>query len=86
MAVLQYLGGVLPPHMGYNPDRKQVTHDWLWSVGAHPMSVTSTGERGWTCVTVCLSFHQRGHTSVFDYSLQATTLSSPLCHLGQSIT
>ena len=43
-AVLQYLGGVLPPHLGYNPDRKQITHDWLWSVGSHPMSVTSTGE------------------------------------------
>ncbi|KAG1665506.1 hypothetical protein FOA52_009768 [Chlamydomonas sp. UWO 241] len=42
-AVLQALGGVLPPHIGYNPGRKQVTHDWLWSVGAHALSVTSMG-------------------------------------------
>ena len=44
-AVLQFLGGVLPPHLGYDPARKHVTHDWLWSVGAHPLSVTSTGEQ-----------------------------------------
>ena len=43
-AVLTYLGGVLPPHLGYNAQRKQVTHDWLWSVGSHPLSVTSTGK------------------------------------------
>jgi hypothetical protein len=42
-AVLAYLGGVLPPHLGYNPARKAVTHDWLWSVGAHPLSATSMG-------------------------------------------
>ncbi len=42
-ATLTHLGGVLPPHLGYNPQRKKVTHDWLWSVGAHPMSYTSTG-------------------------------------------
>lgn len=42
-AVLQHLGGVLPPHLGYNPHRHLVTHDWLWSVGAHPLSWTSTG-------------------------------------------
>ena len=45
-ATLQFLGGVLPPHIGYNPARKQVTHDWLWSVGAHPLSTSSTGEEG----------------------------------------
>jgi hypothetical protein len=42
-AVLQHLGGVLPPHLGYNPGRKVVQHDWLWSVGAHPLSWTSWG-------------------------------------------
>eukprot|EP00798_Chlamydomonas_sp_ICE-L_P020486 gene20486-27274_t len=39
---LTYLGGVLSSHLGYDPRRKQVTHDWLWSVGSHPMSFTST--------------------------------------------
>ncbi len=43
MAVLQHLGGVLPPHLGYNLGRKVVQHDWLWSVGAHPLSWTSWG-------------------------------------------
>ncbi len=42
-AVLQHLGGVLPPHLAYNPDKRAVTHDWLWSVGAHPLSHTSSG-------------------------------------------
>eukprot|EP00798_Chlamydomonas_sp_ICE-L_P013742 gene13741-19644_t len=44
-AVLQHLGGILPPHLGYDPLRKHVTHDWLWSVGSHPLSFTSTGLR-----------------------------------------
>jgi hypothetical protein len=47
-AVLQFLGGVLPPHMGVNPTGNRVIHDWLWSVGAHPLSVTSTGEQVWS--------------------------------------
>jgi hypothetical protein len=34
---------VLPPHLGYQPERKLVTHDWLWAVGAHPLSWTSFG-------------------------------------------
>ncbi|GBF97200.1 hypothetical protein Rsub_10061 [Raphidocelis subcapitata] len=42
-ATLQYLGGALPPHLGYHPQSRLVTHDWLWSVGAHPLSWTSTG-------------------------------------------
>ncbi|KAF6255218.1 hypothetical protein COO60DRAFT_237950 [Scenedesmus sp. NREL 46B-D3] len=42
-AVLQHLGGVLPPHLGYSPGRKVVQHDWLWSVGSHPLSWTSWG-------------------------------------------
>ena len=42
-ATLQHLGGVLPPHLGFHPARRLVTHDWLWSVGAHPLSWTSTG-------------------------------------------
>ncbi|KAG2435642.1 hypothetical protein HXX76_006844 [Chlamydomonas incerta] len=42
-ATLLHLGGVLPPHLGYNPRAHAVTHDWLWSVGAHPLSFTSTG-------------------------------------------
>lgn len=42
-ATLMHLGGVLPPHLGYNPRAHAVTHDWLWSVGAHPLSFTSTG-------------------------------------------
>lgn len=45
-AVLLHLGGLLPPHLGYNPHSHAVTHDWLWSVGGHPMSFTSTGEPG----------------------------------------
>ncbi|KAI8467147.1 MAG: hypothetical protein J3K34DRAFT_431559 [Monoraphidium minutum] len=42
-ATLLHLGGVLPPHIGYHPGRNLVTHDWLWSVGAHPLSWTSSG-------------------------------------------
>lgn len=42
-AILQHLGGILPPHLGYNPGRQVVQHDWLWSVGAHPLSWTSWG-------------------------------------------
>mmetsp|Transcript_38308 Transcript_38308/g.85303 ORF Transcript_38308/g.85303 Transcript_38308/m.85303 type:complete len:1048 (+) Transcript_38308:131-3274(+) len=44
-ATLLYLGGVLPPHLGYNPGKHKVNHDWLWSVGAHPLSATSVGTR-----------------------------------------
>lgn len=44
-ATLVHLGGVLPPHLGYNPKGHRVTHDWLWSVGSHPQSFTSTGTR-----------------------------------------
>lgn len=44
-ASLLHLAGVLPPHLGYNPKSRQVTHDWLWSVGAHPQSFTSVGLR-----------------------------------------
>lgn len=43
-AVLLFLGGVLPPHIAYSPGQQHVAHDWLWSVGAHPLSATSTGE------------------------------------------
>ena len=42
-ATLTYLGGVLPPHLGYNPGKHVVTHDWLWSVGSHPLSFTCMG-------------------------------------------
>lgn len=42
-AILQHLGGILPPHLGYNPGRQVVQHDWLWSVGGHPLSWTSWG-------------------------------------------
>lgn len=45
-AVLLFLGGVLPPHIAYSPGQQHVAHDWLWSVGAHPLSATSTGEGG----------------------------------------
>lgn len=45
LAVLQHLGGILPPHLGYSPSRKLVEHDWLWSVGGHPLSWTSWGGR-----------------------------------------
>ncbi|KAJ9520835.1 hypothetical protein QJQ45_014031 [Haematococcus lacustris] len=44
-ATLTHLGGVLPPHLGYNPAKDRVTHDWLWSVGAHVQSFTSVGTR-----------------------------------------
>ncbi|EFJ49585.1 hypothetical protein VOLCADRAFT_89945 [Volvox carteri f. nagariensis] len=44
-ATLLHLGGVLPPHLGYNPRSHTVTHDWLWSVGGHPLSFTSTGQQ-----------------------------------------
>ena len=40
-ATLMVLGGVLPPHLGYSPPHSRVTHDWLWSVGDHPLSFTS---------------------------------------------
>jgi hypothetical protein len=43
MAVLQHLGGILPPHLGYSPARKAIQNDWLWSVGGHPLSWTSWG-------------------------------------------
>lgn len=42
-ALLQHLGGLLPPHLGYSPAHKAITHDWMWSVGAHPFSMTSPG-------------------------------------------
>lgn len=42
-ATLQHLGGLLPPHLGYSPAHRVVTHDWMWSVGAHPFSLTSPG-------------------------------------------
>jgi hypothetical protein len=42
-AILQHLGGILPPHLGYDPARELVQRDWLWSVGAHPLSWTSWG-------------------------------------------
>lgn len=42
-AVMQHLGGLLPPHLGYSPSHSAVTHDWLWSVGSHPFSLTSPG-------------------------------------------
>lgn len=42
-AILQHLGGILPPHLGYDPGRQVVQHDWLWSVGGHPLSWTSWG-------------------------------------------
>lgn len=44
-ATLLHLGGVLPPHLGYHPQQGRVTHDWLWSVGAHPQSFTSVGTK-----------------------------------------
>lgn len=42
-ATLQHLGGLLPPHLGYSPAHRTITHDWMWSVGAHPFSLTSPG-------------------------------------------
>ncbi|GFR52075.1 hypothetical protein Agub_g14598, partial [Astrephomene gubernaculifera] len=42
-AVLGALGGLLPPHLGYDPRTHSISHDWLWSVGGHPLSFTSTG-------------------------------------------
>lgn len=44
-AMLQHLGGVLPPHLGYRPMTHTVHLDWLWSVGSHPFSFTSSGLR-----------------------------------------
>ena len=42
-AVLQYLGGILPSHLGYSPEHRAVAHDWMWSIGANPFSMTSPG-------------------------------------------
>lgn len=42
-AVLTHLGGLLPPQLGYSPHRKAIQHDWLWAVGAHPLSWTASG-------------------------------------------
>lgn len=42
-ATLQHLGGVLPPHLGYSPSHRAITHDWLWSTGSNPFSLTSPG-------------------------------------------
>lgn len=42
-AILQHLGGLLPPHLGYSPAHGVITHDWMWSVGTHPFSMTSPG-------------------------------------------
>jgi hypothetical protein len=52
-ATLTHLGGVLPPHLGYDPRKQRVTHDWLWSVGSHPMSFTSVGECWGSLVPLC---------------------------------
>lgn len=42
-AVLQHLGGLLPPHLGYSPEHAAIAHDWTWSIGANPFSITSPG-------------------------------------------
>eukprot|EP00210_Caulerpa_lentillifera_P000043 g42.t1 len=42
-ATLQHLGGLLPPHLGYSPSHMAITHDWMWSIGANPFSLTSPG-------------------------------------------
>ena len=42
-AVLQHLGGLLPPHLGYSPEHRAIAHDWTWSIGANPFSLTSPG-------------------------------------------
>jgi hypothetical protein len=42
-AVTEHIGGVLPAHVNYNIPRGRVEEDWLWSVGAHPFSVTAAG-------------------------------------------
>ena len=42
-AVLQYLGGILPSHLGYSPEHRAIAHDWMWSIGANPFSMTSPG-------------------------------------------
>eukprot|EP01025_Chloroclados_australasicus_P065965 TRINITY_DN9015_c0_g1_i3.p1 TRINITY_DN9015_c0_g1~~TRINITY_DN9015_c0_g1_i3.p1 ORF type:complete len:323 (+),score=22.45 TRINITY_DN9015_c0_g1_i3:143-970(+) len=42
-AVATHLGGLLPLHLGYSPSHQVVLHDWLWSVGTNPLSLTSHG-------------------------------------------
>mmetsp|Transcript_29994 Transcript_29994/g.84626 ORF Transcript_29994/g.84626 Transcript_29994/m.84626 type:complete len:1013 (+) Transcript_29994:261-3299(+) len=42
-AVARHLAGALPAHIGFSPVHDAVTHDWMWSVGAHAMSMTSPG-------------------------------------------
>lgn len=42
-AVTEHVGGVLPSHVNFNIPRGRVEEDWLWSVGAHPFSVTAAG-------------------------------------------
>lgn len=42
-ATMQYLGGILPPHLGYCPSHHAINHDWMWNIGANPFSLTSPG-------------------------------------------
>ena len=40
-SIAQFLGGLLPSHLGYSPLHDQILHQWQWSVGQSPFSLTS---------------------------------------------
>ena len=41
-ATAQLLGGLLPPHLSYQSERKRAQQNWLWSVGDSPLAYTSS--------------------------------------------
>lgn len=43
-AVSEHLAGLLPLHLVYSQAHETAIEDWIWSVGCHPLSITS---RGW---------------------------------------
>ncbi|KAL2481898.1 hypothetical protein Adt_34864 [Abeliophyllum distichum] len=42
-AVSEHLAGLLPLHLVYSQAHETAIEDWIWSVGCHPLSITSQG-------------------------------------------
>ncbi|CAL5058309.1 unnamed protein product [Urochloa decumbens] len=42
-ATAEYISGLLPSHLVYSHAHETAVEDWTWSVGCHPLSITSHG-------------------------------------------
>ncbi|CAM6088218.1 unnamed protein product [Calypogeia fissa] len=42
-AVAEHMAGLVPSHLTFSPAHENSIQDWLWSVGSHPFSSTSSG-------------------------------------------